>query len=249
MNARRGGFTLVEVLAAMAISGALLLGLFGALDLSARYRTAGRDQAHCDRIANAAAQYFETTIREAPISLDGDLDSAFAPDVNNRAARAQDVIKPITDPVLIAGDETTLIVGTRNATTAAPSDAASRNARIITTESIRADALPGVWRRRTVVGSDVGRHRGRLSTLLLREVETATTLAPSRWEVEYPVELSEDVSRAKFRYFDGTAWNTRWDGDGRKRLQAVEVSFAARSGTVERLVQIVISTAAHGGLR
>lgn len=250
MNASRRGFTLVEVLAATAISGALMLGLFAALDMLARYRTAGRDQAQCDRIANAVAQYLECSIRETPLSIKGDLDSVYAPKAKQPPRQMTLDTERIDDPLLVTGDETTLIVAARDAESSLPQQSASRVARLITGESIRAHELPGLWRRRSVEAASFSQHHGGyLSTLQLREIEPATTIAASRWQAGLPILLSDAVTDIKFRYFDGLTWLPRWDGDGRKRLQAVEVSFVARSGSVTRPVRLVIATVTHRGLR
>lgn len=261
----RSGFTLLEVLVASSATAALLLGVYQAMELSARQRLAGREQAACDQYAVGLLRWVEAEIAAAarPVAPASALryDSAWSPyDAVEAKAAAETAAdawdgsrgrRPGVDSPRDWG-----IVGTQDVLLL---PAAVERVDADSTLSVRGFGwleageleLPAVWQPRMARAlssssfsspTSVRRSRrpadGAAAFALQQEANVSRGRVPA-WRVAGLRPLGKDVSRLAFRYFDGLDWWPEWDGRA-GRLRAVEIELVTRSGATEQAYRLVV---------
>jgi len=231
---RRSGFTLLEVVLAIAIALLLMAGFYVAVQMHLDLMQAGRDAVEEGSLARGLLMRMESDIAPAlaPVtppasSSSGTTDPASGTTTTTTSTNTGPVFS-----IGVKGDGTTLSV--------------------YITRLSRATITPPQTDETTTgsTGSDIRRityfldgDRG----LIRQEVRMVTADNPDDPASTNDVEesravLAEEVSQLEFRYFDGSSWVDSWDGaalgaDGKTPLgppRAVEITVAIRTpGGVE----------------
>jgi prepilin-type N-terminal cleavage/methylation domain-containing protein len=238
-RARRGGFTLLEVLLASALAVILMAALYVALDVQLRLAEAGRESIE------------EATLTRAIIMrLEVDLSSGIGPvtpPINNSAKGSGSGMGGTggtgASAGVAAGGTSGGASGTGTGTTgsgtgsdtgavteANTTDIIPFTAGVIGTNdqlTIYAARVAGVGknvdnsgngpnppdaRRVTYWLTDKGLARQELPWLTSQEVQTSTDPVMEDGKEEKDYVIAEEVSQLRFEYWDGTEWVDQWDG-------------------------------------
>ena len=241
----RGGFTLLELLAAVALSVLLMAAVYFAFDLSARLTTTGQEEVERARLAQAVLREIEQDLRQAispppaapplaaavsstaprreariaspPVGLIGDSDRVLLLVFANERARGDEESRNAAGGIRRVGWKMSNGAGT------------ARSAEPLSDSSLEAwFAAPapgrGLLRGTTTEGASVDARGSGLSA--------AAQAEPPEWRV-----FASEVVALSFRYFDGREWRPTWNSARAGRLpSAVEIVVT---------VEVAISTA-HG---
>ena len=254
MQRNQLGFTLFEVLIALALSVLLLAAVFGAIDLSWKYLTAGQAEGERTQLTRALHNEFELQLRSvvfqpSPMPMRMSRPPWRGPSTPGigraRAWHGARVARRVTRPISLLGSATSLVlrIGSDDprdnfvAPEIDPGQQGSRGERLVmyTLARNRMVEVPPVARNGPPTWLGIGREFGGGLVLvdLQQSADRDRPLELARNRAGPPVELlAEEVTELRFRYFDGEAWLEQWNGDNLARLpRAVEVSM--RIGTAE----------------
>jgi prepilin-type N-terminal cleavage/methylation domain-containing protein len=259
----RAGFTLVEVIAASALSVVLLLGVYRAMDQSARQRRAGTDEAQGDQVAMQLLRTIEGEILTArrpqrPLVFD----SAWRPhDATEAEGKSQPLPSNVANPTGRREADEVGIVGTRDALVIPLSSIRTMEAGIAMPAVARVFGwrkkseveLPAVWQqhlaRRDFVGDRKATRRQPRGpayvTFTLHPMEESNASSSPAWLAGAARLLPPEIQSLTFRYFDGSNWYESWDGSS-SDLQAIEIALVARAGTIGRRHQLVVPVGIQG---
>jgi hypothetical protein len=240
-QARRGGFTLLEVLLASALAIILMAALYVALDVQLRLAAAGRESIE------------QATLSRAIITrLEGDLSSGLgpvAPPIDNSAKNsAKGTTGAGTGGATGAGAGATggaASGGTTGGATGGGAAAGSDTGVIV--EEVTSDTIPftagviGTGDQLTIyaarvagIGKDVddsgekpnaadarrvtywmtdkGLARQELPWVTSQQAQNSTDPDIEDGKEERDYVIAEEVTRVQFEYWDGSAWQETWDG-------------------------------------
>lgn len=259
----RSGFTLVEVIAASALSVVLLLGVYRAMDQSARQRRAGTDEAHGDQVAMQLLRTIEGEILTArrpqrPLEFD----SAWRPhDATEAKGQSQSLPSNVANPAGRREADEVGIVGTRDALVIPLSSFPTREAGIAMPAVARVFGwrkkndveLPVVWQQHLASRDFVGDRKAARRqprgpayvTFTLHPTEESNASSTPVWLAGAARPLPPEIQSLTFRYFDGSNWYESWDGSS-SELQAIEIALVARAGTIGRRHQLVVPVGMQG---
>ena len=264
MTRTRGGFTLLEVMAATSLSVLLLLGVYRAMDLSAQQRQAGRSQAACDQLATSLLRTLEHELQAAtPPAKTLAVDSAWQPfDMAKAKQASQSELTSRTtglsivaaDPsgpnaLGIVGNATSVVIPMRESTGMSSDPNAIPAARGFAWQEAGTLSLPISWQQRLAATAFSDRQSlqraaarrdavGATAFTLGSHVDRNTGGRP-QWSITERRPLGAEIQSLAFRYFDGSTWLADWDGRSGV-LRAVEIRLAIRSDAVERSYQLVV---------
>lgn len=238
--ARRGGFTLLEVLLASTLAIILMAALYVALDVQLRLAAAGRESIE------------QATLSRAIITrLEGDLSSGLgpvAPPIDNSAknsAKGSGAGMGATGGAGAGATGGGTSGGTSGGTTGAAAGMGSDTGVIV--EEVTSDTIPftagviGTGDQLTIyaarvagVGKDVddtGEHpnaadarrvtywmtdkglaRQELPWVTSQQAQNSTDPDIEDGKEEKDYVIAEEVTRVAFEYWDGSAWQETWDG-------------------------------------
>ena len=238
--ARRGGFTLLEVLLASTLAIILMAALYVALDVQLRLAAAGRESIE------------QATLSRAIITrLEGDLSSGLgpvAPPIDNSAknsAKGSGAGMGATGGTGAGATGGGTSGGTSGGTTGAAAGMGSDTGVIV--EDVTSDTIPftagviGTGDQLTIyaarvagVGKDVddtGEHpnaadarrvtywmtdkglaRQELPWVTSQQAQNSTDPDIEDGKEEKDYVIAEEVTRVAFEYWDGSAWQETWDG-------------------------------------
>ncbi|MFM7037647.1 MAG: hypothetical protein ACKO2L_07980 [Planctomycetaceae bacterium] len=244
---RHSGLTLLETLITLALTGFILAGISGGIRQFWRYRTLAMDNSHTAAVWRGIAEDLSVDLRaarsplkrrEAPEEInrtalpltDGD-DNSIRERVLDLSESRLNLERAVgSHPVSLVGERDWLALLLRGTSFRFPDLAASASGlkHVVWWDgrSIRPGlTLSGARTVPVALGGD-GIQRG----LYRASVPFHPFTDPGRSDGVQIHEVSRQVLRLSFRYFDGGGWTSRWNSEERKRLPAaVECEFSGSS--------------------
>jgi prepilin-type N-terminal cleavage/methylation domain-containing protein len=228
---RRAGFTLLEVLVAVALSSMLIAAVYASLNLYWNYSTAGQDEVERAQLARALLRQIELDIRSVIYKAQADAsDSASAMGTGTSGGTGTDSSTTSSDTSTDTSTETAVDPETAYETTtsglfgnasmlmmhiskptpelmflpgAGPADASSRTSDLVAVAYYVAnDMTAGAGT------SGLARMEGDRLAMGLAAQGGATAASVSRVQI-----LAPEVTAIQFSYFDGLSWRVDWDSE------------------------------------
>ena len=220
---RRSGFTLIEVLLAMALLLVVLTGVYAGLETFRRVTTMGRDQTTEQQLARALRARMLTDLRslrfaEPEVAADetpaDETEGADASSSSSSESSGEEIAEPLPVPeVGIVGNAETLTIYA-----ALPGRGMDYSTGVAGTPAARVSDLRTVtWFLAGRGGSVATAVAGRDGTGLARSEGDTAAIAAAETTGDLPglaaaaVLLAPEVTGLQFRYFDGAGWVDSWD--------------------------------------
>lgn len=244
----RAGFTLIEVLAVLVLSGMLIAATFQAIHTQSRLSESGRRQVERALVCRGAADDLASDIRAAVVpdrSLHARPAVAEPFQTTDFSEQYLDLQQGVSALVGFYGDERYLLIET-----------AQVNERFLTPE--REDAEAGSHRSRQIVWFcsgetrrvPISREGDRLRHSNVNAQDQPLGLTRLEWTAQSGPRLRSltpqtvgwttvdpETRELRFRYFDGRSWHAAWDGYQRGVLpRAVEITRTDQNQESQRLV-------------
>ncbi len=218
-SSRRGGFTLVEVIAALVIGTILLAAVYSTLDIMMRSIRVGKEAVQSLQVIRGTAIKLQSDIRQnlsllmAAPSIQAQIAAAAAtPPVQGAPPAETTTVEPTQFNFGVKGDQTTLTLFSSQAPQYSKIDAETPNNVFSDLRMITYTCQPSVG--------------------LIRS-ETINVLG-STGMADIEDVLASEVIEMYFRYFDpvNQSWTTEWDGTTNGAPSAIEVTLTVQMGDI-----------------
>lgn len=217
-NSPRGGFTLVEVIAALVIGTILLAAVYSTLDIMMRSIRVGKEAVQSLQVIRGTAIKLQSDIRQnlsllmAAPSIQAQLAAATATPPVEGTPTETTAVEPTQFNFGVKGDQTTLTLFSSQAPQYSKIDAETPNNVFSDLRTITYTCQPGVG--------------------LIRS-ETINVLG-STGMADIEDVLASEVIEMYFRYFDpvNQSWTTEWDGTTNGAPSAIEVTLTVQMGDI-----------------
>jgi hypothetical protein len=245
------GLTLVETLAASALSVAVLTGAYRALDWAARSQRAGRAQAAGDATLAGALGLLERCIAEAgrtpaPDSIDSAL--RYASQGGSAATRdAEDAVfnPPARQLVCWGGRESLVLAARVDERDSAATPGASPACAFFRGRSGLAELPRPLQRLIAARLPAANRSKNGLFFVELLAADVLGEEAQPEWQIRRIAALPGEFSRLTLRYLESGRWQPGWAQRWDLMPEAIEISAAVDAGGAS--VAQALTVAAGGG--
>lgn len=245
------GLTLVETLAASALSVAVLTGAYRALDWAARSQRAGRAQAAGDATLAGALGLLERCIAEAgrtpaPGSIDSALRYASQGGTAARRQRGDAVFNPPARQLVCWGGRESLVLAARvDERDSAPAPGASPACVFFRGRSGLAELPRSLQRLIAARLPAVERSTHGLFFVELLAADAIGEDAAPEWQLLRIARLPGEFSRLTLRYLESGRWEPGWAERWDRMPDAIAISAAVDAGGAS--VAQALTVAAGGG--
>jgi prepilin-type N-terminal cleavage/methylation domain-containing protein len=206
-RSRRGGFTLVEVIAALVIGTILLAAVYSTLDIMMRSIRVGKEAVQSLQVIRGTAIKLQSDIRQNLSLL------MAAPSIQAQLTQpAEGAVEPTQFNFGVKGDQTTLTLYVSQAPQYSKIDAETPNNVFSDLRTITYTCQPSVG----LIRSETINVLGNTGMADIEDV------------------LASEVIEMYFRYFDpvNQSWTTEWDGTTNGAPSAIEVTLTVQMADI-----------------